>query len=86
MFLAEADAKSEGKAGVDWRKGVRREPGTWPLKKLSGVVSADRRLSRMACHDIGKKHRPLLPRRRARRNRYIFLHFALILFLDISIL
>ena len=35
--------------GASVGKRERREPGVWPLKKLSGVARAERRRARMAC-------------------------------------
>ncbi len=35
--------------GASVGNSVRREPGVWPLKKLSGVASAERLRARIAC-------------------------------------
>ena len=37
--------------GASVGKSVRREPGVWPLKKLSGVARAERLRARIAYHD-----------------------------------
>ena len=38
--------------GASVGKSVRREPGVWPLKKLSGVARAERLRARIAYQDI----------------------------------
>lgn len=58
-FDPDSNAAAEGEGSFGWAKlgegsgardgkSVRREPGVWPLKKLSGVASAERRRARIA--------------------------------------
>ena len=42
-------AKLGDGSGARLWNSVRREPGAWPLKKLSGVASAERLRARIAC-------------------------------------